>query len=212
MTIAKNSVRAGSLLLVVGYVTLVLLYVLPENPLKRQLQPVLRIVVGRLFHQRWGMFAPSPPRAEMTLLARCLRPGWASPWIDLTSSLKGNRGTSWCSADHRLLAYLLEILRRELRMRERDTAQAEHSADDARSSVKRLELDVRMAHIGSVACADVLAGQPFERVELKYRQVPLALWPGEPADLSLTSEVVLGTFDAVPRRIQPGHFQAEREP
>jgi hypothetical protein len=207
--------RAASFLLVCAYLGLVTLHVLPENPLRTQLEPVDRQVVGAFFKQGWGMFAPGPPMVSWTLLARCHGPQGPSAWLDLTT--EGTRSARWnpFSMDLRLMSYLHETLRSQemVREREQEYAKAAPSEEEAALHQRRKDtLARRWARIGSVACADALGSQAFSRVELKYLQQDLARWATRTAPLPPPVEFALGTFEALEGRVQPGLFHAEVVP
>ena len=206
--------RASSLLAVAAYLGLVLLHVLPDNPLQQQLDAVNRQVVGAFFTQGWGMFAPGPPIASWTLLARCHGPKGSSPWLDLTT--QRTRSARWnpLSMDLRLVSYLHETLRAEEVVREQEKAQREAPASEGEERLQRRreKLSGRWARIGSVACADALGGEAFTGVELKYVLQPLATWATRDRPPAPPTEEVLGTFARVEGRVSPGLFQAEVTP
>jgi hypothetical protein len=207
--------RAASFLLVCGYLGLVTLHVLPENPLQAQVEPVNRQLVGAFFKQGWGMFAPGPPMVSWTLLARCHGAQGPSPWWDLTSARTHSPRWNPFSMDLRLVSYLHETLRADevVRLREKKHLESPPSEEDAALHQRRADtLAKRWARIGSVACADALGDQAFSRVELKYLQQDLARWATRTAPLPPPTEHALGTFERVEGRVRPGLFQVEVTP
>jgi hypothetical protein len=207
--------RAASLLVVCAYLGLVLLHVLPENPLQRQLEPLNRQVVEAFFKQGWGMFAPGPPQVSWTLLARCHGAQEPSPWLDLTTARTRSARWNPFSMDLRLVSYLHETLRAEEVVREQEQKQRESPADEAqaqRLQRRRETLSKRWARIGSVACADALGEEAFTRVELKYVLQPLATWATRSQPPPAPTEEVLGTFARLEGRVRPGLFHAEVVP
>lgn len=65
--------RAVSLLFVGGHFVLTLLYVAPTNPVKAELQPLIRSTIGTYFPQNWRLFAPDPIQNSYSLLVHPLR-------------------------------------------------------------------------------------------------------------------------------------------
>lgn len=207
--------RATSFLLVCAYLGLVTLHVLPENPLRTQLEPVDRQVVGAFFKQGWGMFAPGPPMVSWTLLARCHGPQGPSEWLDLTTERTLSARWNPFSMDLRLVSYLHETLRSEEGVREREQKDAKTPPSEEEAALHQRRKDTlarRWARIGSVACADALGSQAFSKVELKYVQQDLARWATRSAPLPPPVELALGTFEALEGRVQPGLFHAEVAP
>jgi len=65
-------VRIGSLAWLLVHFTLTLLYVSPDNALRRRYLPLLEATIGWFFYQNWSFFAPNPVMKNESLLVRCL--------------------------------------------------------------------------------------------------------------------------------------------
>lgn len=65
-------VRAGSVVWLVGHFAFTLLYVMPFNPIKMALDPLLNATIGTYFGQNWCLFAPDPLVSDHALLVRCV--------------------------------------------------------------------------------------------------------------------------------------------
>jgi hypothetical protein len=72
VTVAFNLVRVVSLLALGAHFSLTFAYLMPPNPFKDSLQPVIDATIGTYFPQNWNLFAPSPRARELKLLARPL--------------------------------------------------------------------------------------------------------------------------------------------
>lgn len=90
-------IRVLTLLWLIIHFTLTTLYVLPVNPVKLYLQPLLILTIGTYFPQNWSLFAPNPVSSNHALLVRPLSDEEfadmttkgmpADGWYDLTSPL-----------------------------------------------------------------------------------------------------------------------------
>jgi hypothetical protein len=47
-----------------------ILYVMPSNPLKESVRPLLNMTIGLFFQQNWSLFAPNPATSTTTLLVK----------------------------------------------------------------------------------------------------------------------------------------------
>ena len=211
--------RAATLLGACGYLGLVLLYVLPDNPLQAQLEPVSRRVVGGYFRQAWGMFAPSPPAVGVTVLARCHAGARTSPWLELSAP----RPRSPLPMRVRLSSYVQETVRAEWRLGEDARALREGRPGAPTAAAlerRRTALQERWAHLGSVACMDVLgdglgdtaSGAAPPRVEVRRVEVALEAWATRGAPLPPPVETELGTFALQQDRVRPGLWRLPEAP
>jgi hypothetical protein len=64
-------VRLATLGWLVMHFTLTLLFVLPVNPIKIRLSPLLDVTIGSFFYQNWSLFAPNPAASDEALIAHC---------------------------------------------------------------------------------------------------------------------------------------------
>src|SRR5690349_5379464 len=67
-----NALRIITLLWFMGHFSLTLVYVLPFNPVKDTLQPLLDETIGTYFPQNWNLFAPDPISSDFSLVIRPL--------------------------------------------------------------------------------------------------------------------------------------------
>jgi hypothetical protein len=105
----SNLVRVISLLALGAHFALTFAYLLPPNPFKESLQPVIDTTIGTYFPQNWNLFAPRPRSGEMKLLVRPLTsaereaaPSAGVPsdgWYDVSTPLHR------AFAENRLAAY-----------------------------------------------------------------------------------------------------------
>ena len=76
---------------------LTLLYVMPVNPIKLALHPLLTATIGTYFPQNWNLFAPNPVSSDLTILVLPLTTAMATEaaegslpsngWYDLSTPL-----------------------------------------------------------------------------------------------------------------------------
>lgn len=98
---AANGVRVTVLAWLVFHFALTGVYVLYNNPLRRNLAPVLHAYTNRYFAQGWGLFAPDPLSDNVSLMVRPLTPAESAAvgrlgvpktgWYDLTRALWEHR-------------------------------------------------------------------------------------------------------------------------
>lgn len=63
--------KAGVCVWFLCHFALTFFYVMPWNPVKVHLQPLLDVTIGTYFTQNWGLFAPNPVSSDDVLLVRC---------------------------------------------------------------------------------------------------------------------------------------------
>lgn len=93
-TLLGRLVRSATLAWLGAHFGLTVLYVMPLNPVKVELQPYLAATIGTFFPQNWSLFAPNPIESDYALLVHCLGPSQAAGgvlpvegWRDLSSPL-----------------------------------------------------------------------------------------------------------------------------
>src|SRR5688500_7356919 len=69
---AVLAAKATTLAAVAAHFVLVTVYVLPQNPLRLQLDPLVTLTVARYAPQNWRLFAPDPVQSDQAMLVRCL--------------------------------------------------------------------------------------------------------------------------------------------
>jgi len=77
----------------VVYVTSVLLYLAPPNPLSLLHARAIRGLLHPFFSQNWHLFAPNPVRTNLVLTVRCRIGGRVTSWVDPF--------TPWLARHHR---------------------------------------------------------------------------------------------------------------
>lgn len=68
----RSVVKGLALVLLLVHFALTLVYVLPDNPVKAELLPLLNITIDVYAQQNWNLFAPNPISSDFVMLARCL--------------------------------------------------------------------------------------------------------------------------------------------
>jgi uncharacterized protein DUF5819 len=107
-----NGLRVAVLAALAIHFALTGVYVLHENPLSRALAPLLDSYMNRYFDQAWGLFAPNPLSANLSLMVRPLNPVESAAvarqgvpktgWYDLTRALWERRQRMPFSSDEAL--------------------------------------------------------------------------------------------------------------
>ncbi len=70
---AVKAMKASLLTIFFAYFALAMLFVLPLNPVKMELLPLLNITIGTYARQNWSLFAPNPISMDIALLTKCLK-------------------------------------------------------------------------------------------------------------------------------------------
>jgi hypothetical protein len=190
-SVLARTLRGASLAILCTFIAMEALYVLPDNPVRDELAPVLDAVVGRLFWQGWGVFA-SPPTEEVSVQVRCERGTRSSEWIDLNKALASGTRRPWLTYD-RPAFFLEELVHREQRLRKRARV-ANEAAKAPALAVEREDQNERWARVGSEACKDILGIAGAERVRVRYREQPYRAWSGRNEARAAAEDVEIGSF------------------
>jgi len=71
-TLARVAVKVTATLALACHLLLTAVYVLPDNPVKAHLLPLLNATIDVYARQTWNLFAPNPISTDFIVLARCL--------------------------------------------------------------------------------------------------------------------------------------------
>lgn len=192
-TFLGGLVRLATLVGLGVHFGLTVLYVMPVNPLKLELQPYLAATIGTFFPQNWSLFAPNPIESDYALLVHCLGPGEAADgalpvegWRDLSSPLWHRFQSNRLSAYDRLArphgAAIRTFLAGDSAMlpwlegcRKGDDHACDFYRDrlqEARDRSARL-----LGRIGSAFCAETeAAAEPTNRVAVRVRETRGVPW------------------------------------
>lgn len=72
VTMARVAVKSAATLALACHLFLTAVYVLPDNPVKARLLPLLNATIDVYARQTWNLFAPNPISTDFIVLARCL--------------------------------------------------------------------------------------------------------------------------------------------
>lgn len=90
--LALNGIKVITVLWFTTHFLLTILYVLPLNPIKVRLKPLLDSTIGTLFSQNWSLFAPNPLSQDYVMLIHPLKNNSideieSKGWYNLSSPL-----------------------------------------------------------------------------------------------------------------------------
>ncbi len=209
-----NIVRIGSLLWLVFHFALTVAYVMPVNPIKISLQPLIYATVGTYFQQNWSFFAPNPLAADYALLARPLDqveveaiPKKGLPtrgWYDLSAPLWAHFQKNRFSAYERLarphgnalMIYLsggLELVPWLEACLKGDSASC--TFYEERLKVARSQAAELLAKVGSAFCKDLgESGQNYTHVALRVRERLSVPWSERHTGEGLVRDIELGVY------------------
>lgn len=209
-----NSVRIGSLLWLVGHFALTVGYVMPVNPIKVSLQPLLYATIGTYFQQNWSLFAPNPLAADYAFLARPLSqiemeaiPMKGLPtrgWYDLSAPLWAHFQKNRFSAYERLarphgnalMIYLsggLELLPWLETCLKGDPASC--AFYEERLKVARSQAAELLAKVGSAFCKDLgESGRNYTHVALRVRERLSVPWSERYTGKRVVRDIELGVY------------------
>ncbi len=220
--------RLATLLWLVTHFALTAAYVMPLNPLKVALRPLLQATIGTFFQQNWSLFAPNPVSSNKSLLARCLAGREAEDlataglpadgWYDLSGPLWARFQRNRFSAYDRLSRPQSNAIRQyqsgSVRLLPWWQACEKGDSDSCAFLNEQLQLGRSrarrlLARIGSAFCKDVAeSGDRFTHVALRIRETNSVPWSerytGEPEKV----DIEVGVFPVDERVVIPGLFKA----
>lgn len=221
------AVRALALLALVVHSALTLAYVLPMNPTKQPLAPILDATIGKYFSQNWSLFAPEPVQSNLELVVRCLDAGEAAAadrgvlpvagWRDLSAPLWTQFQRHRFSAYDRLARPNSNFIREFLFGGDGARQLADDCQKGGKESCKAAEEAMKihreaaskaLARIGSMYCRD--AGSPHTtRVAIKIHLRDAVPWSQRDGGTPATHDALVGVFAIDPTAVAPHIFQKE---
>lgn len=196
MKILDRTVRVATLVWLVAHFTLTLLYVMPANPMRMNLEGLLNLTIGTFFGQNWNLFAPDPLATDYALLVRCVDGGErgalteenlpSEGWHDLSSPMWKRFRVNRFSAYDRLSRTQLQAIRQFVSggPGTSDWRRACQRGDEGACEVlerlmelARADAELYLRRIGSAFCF-ATARQPREisHVGLRIRQREPVPW------------------------------------
>ena len=214
MSVVSRLVRVTTLIWLGAHFALTVGYLLPPNPLKDSMRPVLDATIGTYFWQSWNLFAPHPRLPELRLLARPLTAAEAAAipsrglpsqgWYDLGTPLflafVENRLTAYERLtrpnEHAVEAFLggdptLEPLRQECQKNDPAVcASYEERLQAAQAASSRL-----LTRIGSGFYRDIARpGDGAQSIALRAREAQSVQWVDRYTSARTTRDREIGVF------------------
>jgi uncharacterized protein DUF5819 len=215
-------VRIAALAWFVVHFALTVLYVMPENPIRMGMAPVLNATIGTYFYQNWSFFAPNPISSDYALLARPLteadenaQPAQGLPvdgWYDVSTPLWARFQQNRFSAYDRLTRPLSSAIRAYLTggpellpwlesCEKGDKASCVFYEDRLKKT--RVEAGKTLSRIGSAVCNDLAhSGARITHVALRVRETLSVPWSERWTSKPVVRDVELGVY-AVDRTVAP---------
>jgi hypothetical protein len=209
-----NAIRIASLLWLVAHFGLTIAYLMPLNPLKVAMQPLLDATIGVYFEQNWSLFAPSPRSSEQALLARPLSnadvqaiPTHGLPtdgWYDLSTPLQIGFEHNHFSAYERLtrpqyravVSYLLgdpALVPWQQSCQKGDPGSC--AVYTSRLRIARSQAAAMLARMGSAFYKDVARpDDTINYVALRMREIRRVPWDERHTAQRVTQDVELGIY------------------
>jgi hypothetical protein len=222
-----NGLRLATLAGLVIHFLLTVLYVLPINPVRLLIEPILQATIGTWFTQNWCLFAPNPLSSTQTLMVRCLTeaetPGGggslpAAGWADLSSPLFERAQHNRLSAYERLVrpqenavrGYLGSAV--EFQPLIDRCAKGEKPACESLDQIlkaRRAGAAVLLRQLGSVYCREARPAAPTHSVALRYRERSAVPWSERFHGTPKTADFELGVYPVDDAVTLPRLFLAE---
>lgn len=219
-----NVVRVGTLFWLTAHILLTLAYVMPMNPVKTPLKPLLDRTINTYFQQNWSLFAPNPVSSDTTLLARPLSRAEVAAlrkqglpkdgWYDLSMPLWTRFQQNRFSAYDRLVRPATNSIRSHggsdlgpwwdaCRKGDKTACKYyEARLRDAREKSGRV-----LAKIGSAFCKDVARpGQEISHVALRVRETKSVPWSKRYTGKPVTEDRNLGVYPFDPNAVTTGMY------
>jgi Family of unknown function (DUF5819) len=216
--VAVKAVKGSLLTIFFGYFALAMLFVLPLNPVKMELLPLLNLTIGTYARQNWSLFAPNPISIDISLLTKCLEQsevagalrdeasgtptgGWSDVSLPMWEAFHANR----FSAYDRLTRPQSNAIRAFLGANPmlgpwRDACgKCDQSACDryaARLKDAQQVSAIGLRRIGSAYCNGRATAGAYEMVALRARLSSAVPWSQrhDPSAARKSSDVSLGVY------------------
>jgi hypothetical protein len=207
----KWVVRAVAIACLAAYFALTLLFSLPLNPLKMQLEPLLYRTIGTYFPQNWSLFAPNPVSFNTKMLVQCRSdsaPHVDAKWYDLTTPLLERHQRNRFSAYERIARTQLNAVSRFLDgspLMSQWTKACKDGSTEACDVLEQVNTELRkqsavqIARIASSYCADVSRDAPVTTVAVRAVRTEGRPW----SKRDETSATQARTFDLGTYPMQP---------
>lgn len=225
--ILSNIFKVFTILFFVVHFLLTIIYVLPLNPIKVRIRPLLDQTIGTLFAQNWSLFAPNPVANDFILLLEPLKTnnpkeikkhGWydlSSPFwhrfqehrfsaYDRLARSQSNAVRTALSGDPRLIPYLKAC--------EKGDTAACSIYSKSLAYIRQTQVD-KLTKIGSAFCNDLIeSNNHYRHFALRIRIVSFPPWSKRYTGKKSIRDLDLG-IHPIDRKIAPfGIFKsAEKE-
>lgn len=222
-----HAVRVLTLVWLVVHFTLTALYVMPLNPVKMAIQPLLNATIGTYFAQDWSLFAPDPLSSTFTLLARPLTraEAAASPatglptagWQDLTmpcwDRFQQNRFSAYDRLTRPQINEILNLLNGNKAYRSWYDACRKGDKEackvvDKASEPVRAQAQRRLGKIGSAYCNDIASPPEVTYVALRARERETVPWSKRHSAKVTYKDIDLGIYPIDRKVASPGMYRA----
>ena len=222
MKILGNLVRASTLLWLGTHFALTVAYLLPPDPLRESMQPLIDATIGTYFKQNWGLFAPRPRSSDLKLLARPLTDAEfaaiptqglpADGWYDLAAPLYAafveNRLTAYERVvrphQHAVQGYLAgqpTLAPLQQSCQRGDSASC--TTYEKRLQAARAANDRLFTRIGSAFYQDIARpGDGIRHIALRAREAQSVPWPERYTARRTTQDLEIGLFP-IDRGVRP---------
>ncbi len=212
----ETAVKVGSLTWLVVHFTMTMLFVMPANPVKLVVEPVVNATIGTFFGQNWSLFAPNPVDVDQALLVRCLTQREADAiatqqdiptddWHDLSTPLWTRFQQNRFSAYDRLVRPQSTAIRRYVNggpdtwdyKRLCDEGKGEDACETYETMLEQIREGSGgfLAKIGSAFCSEVQVGkEPTSHVALRLRQSAAVPWTKRHTEESEVSDYDIGVY------------------
>ena len=226
--IGCNVLRVITLAGLVVHFTLTILFVLPINPVRLTIEPLLQSTIGTFFSQNWALFAPNPMSSTQTVMVRCLKhdelpaKGGHLPiegWADISSPLFALAQHHRLSAYERLVRPQQNGVRgytgnaMEFQPLSERCAKGDKPICEVLSGVlkeRRANASTLLARLGSVYCREAHPGDPIDSVALRYRDRASVPWSERYHGTPKITDFELGVYP-LDQTVELPHFYLASE-
>jgi len=221
-------IRVSTIVWLVAHYALTVAYVMPVNPVKIELQPVLNATIGAYFYQNWSFFAPNPLSSNYALLMRPLTqldldmiPKAGPPadgWYDLSSPVWSRFQENRLTAYDRVTRPQSNAIRQYLSGGPQLTPWAESCEKGDLAScafyenqltVARADAGRLLAKVGSAFCRDVAcSSKKVTHVAFRARETMSVPWSQRNTAQPAVRDIELGIYPVNERAASTGLYLA----
>ena len=175
---------AALMVVVAAHFSLVLLYLLPPNPISYAVRGATYAYVVPFFAQNWWLFAPNPSPVDRAAYVRAtyLDGGEekTTPWLGLTEPVIAAVRANRLSSEHFSLLVLLNAiysLTSDARLLTGDVELRERVIESWRDPIRQPPGLVVLERAGSAALAQTYPGREFGQIQVMLAIRPLPRFP-----------------------------------